>query len=91
MILTERGTGEDRIYAGAMEGIHGDGFIAAVVVCGQRPTGCSSRGAFRDGALACGHRWRASESALAFALGNGQEAADRAQGVERDLFLQKVA
>ena len=91
MILTERNTGEYRIYAGAMEGIHDDGFIAAVVVCVHRPASCPPREVFRDEALACGHRWRTSESALAFALGKGQEAVAQARDVDRDVFLQKAA
>lgn len=90
MILTERDDGAYRIYAGAMEGTRGDGFIAAAVVV---YTPCapsrSAREAFRNEALACGHRWQTPESALAYALAKGQEAADRARDIDRKLFFRK--
>ena len=91
MILTERNTGECRIYAGAMEGTHGDGFIAAVVVCLLPAAGRPAREIHRDESLACGHRWRTHESAVAYALLKGQEAADRVRGANRSLSLQQAA
>jgi len=77
MILTERSDGEYRIYAGAMEATQGDGYIAAVVVNLTRTDDHAAREAFRDEALACGHRWVSCEAALAYAMGKGQQAVQR--------------
>jgi hypothetical protein len=73
MTLDERDEGDYRIYAGALEGVHGDGYIAAVVVSRVRNTDRAPREAFRDEALACGHRWARPEEALSYAIGKGRE------------------
>ena len=72
MQLDERDEGEYRIYAGAMESKIGDGYIAAVVVSKIR--GISRpREAYRDDALACGHRWESAKAALSYAFGKARE------------------
>ena len=73
MTLDERDEGDYRIYAGALEGAQGDGYIAAVVVSRVRNTDRAPREAFRDEALACGHRWARPEEALSYAIGKGRE------------------
>ena len=73
MQLDERDEGDYRIYAGALEAIQGDGYIAAVVVSRVRNTGRAPREAYRDDALACGHRWANAQDALSYALGKGRE------------------
>ena len=73
MTLDERDEGDYRIYAGALEGVQGDGYIAAVVVSRVRNTDRAPREAFRDEALACGHRWARPEDALSYAIGKGRE------------------
>jgi len=73
MTLDERDEGDYRIYAGALEGTQGDGYIAAVVVSRIRNTDRAPREAFRDEALACGHRWARPEEALSYALCKGRE------------------
>jgi hypothetical protein len=73
MQLDERDEGEYRIYAGAMESAIGDGYIAAVVVTRVRGIERVPREAFRDDALACGHRWAHPEQAVSYALGKGRE------------------
>jgi hypothetical protein len=72
MKLDERDEGEYRIYAGALESKLGDGYIAAVVVSRVRGERCP-REAYRDDALACGHRWELPEQALSYAMGKGRE------------------
>jgi hypothetical protein len=67
MQLDQRDEGEYRIYAGAIESTIGDGYIAAVVVTRGR------REAYRDDALACGHRWERPEQAMSYAFGKGRE------------------
>jgi len=72
MNLAERDEGEFKIYAGALEGHQGDGYIAAVVV--NRVRGLAvPREIFRDVSLACGHRWAKAEDALSYAIGKGRE------------------
>ncbi len=73
MFLDERDEGEYRIYAGALESRIGDGYIAAVVVNRVRGVDRGPREAWRDDALACGHRWERAEQALSYALGKGRE------------------
>ena len=54
--------GEYRIFAGALDAPHGQGYIAAVVV--NRVLGdhhSHQREAWRDDSLACGHRWTSPE------------------------------
>lgn len=72
MQLDERDEGDYRIYAGALEGKQGDGYIAAVVVNKVRGTD-TPREAYRDELLACGHRWQTAEAALWYAIGKGRE------------------
>jgi len=72
MQLDQRDEGEYRIYAGAMESKLGDGYIAAVVVAKVRGVP-REREAYRDDALACGHRWESAKAALSYALGKGRE------------------
>jgi hypothetical protein len=70
--LDERDEGDYRIYAGALEGKQGDGYIAAVVV--NKVRGIETpREAYRDELLACGHRWQTPEAALWYAMGKGRE------------------
>jgi hypothetical protein len=72
MQLDQRDEGEYRIYAGAMESKLGDGYIAALVVSKRRGNG-REREAYRDEALACGHRWESPQAALSYAFGKGRE------------------
>ncbi|HEX6704591.1 MAG TPA: hypothetical protein VF169_07510 [Albitalea sp.] len=72
MQLDERDEGEYRIYAGALESSIGDGYIAAVVVHKVRGTERGPREAFRDDALACGHRWARPDQALSYAMDKGR-------------------
>lgn len=73
MQLYERDEGDYRIYAGALEAVQGDGYIAALVVSRVRNAGRGPCEAFRDDALACGHRWAKPEEALSYAIGKGRE------------------
>ena len=73
MQLDERDEGDFRIYGGALESSIGDGYIAAVVVSRVRNTDRAPREAYRDDALACGHRWATPEEALSYAMGKGKE------------------
>ncbi len=73
MTLDEQDEGDYRIYGGALEGLRGDGYIAALVVNQIRNTGRPPREVFRDDALACGHRWPSPEGALSYAMGKGRE------------------
>jgi hypothetical protein len=70
MHFQETVEGEWRIYAGALESPLGDGYTAAAAV---QHSG-SPREAWRDDALACGHRWPSAEEALRYALGKAREA-----------------
>ena len=73
MQFDEREVGDYRIYAGALEGPMGDGYIAALIV--QRVHGVPApREALRDESLACGHRWASPADALAYAMSKAQEA-----------------
>jgi len=66
--------GPYRIYVGALESPIGDGYTAALVVRheGAAP-GPGARDAFRDDALACGHRWATADDALSYALRKGRQ------------------
>ncbi len=77
MIFDERTEGDYRIYAGALEAPGGQGYIAAVVVSRVRGTASVPREAFRDDALACGHRWGSSAEALSYALNKAREVIQR--------------
>jgi hypothetical protein len=69
-----RNEGDYRIYAGALEGPRGDGYIAALVVQRVQGVAGAPREALRDESLACGHRWESPDAALAYAVSKGQEA-----------------
>jgi len=73
MRFEERAEGEYRIYAGALEAISGDGYIAAVVVNRNRGQSQGSREAYRDEKLAGGHRWETADAALLYAIARGRE------------------
>jgi hypothetical protein len=66
MQFDERKIGDYRVYAGALEGPRGDGYIAALIV--QREQAGASREILRDESLACGHRWVSADAALAYAM-----------------------
>ena len=73
MHFDERNIGDYRVYAGALEGPQGDGYIAALIV--QRVQGVPTpREALRDESLACGHRWQSADAALAYAISKAQDA-----------------
>ena len=74
MHFDERNVGDYRIFAGALEGPKGDGYIAAMIV--QRVKGVPGvpREVMRDESLACGHRWESPDDALAYAISKAQEA-----------------
>lgn len=71
MHFEESRFGDYRIFAGALEGPLGDGYIGALIV--QRVQGGSMREILRDESLACGHRWGSAEAALAYAMGKARE------------------
>ena len=73
MILGERDEGDYRIYGGAIEAVQGGGYIAALVVVRVRHAGSGAREAFRDEAVAGGHRWATADEALRYAIGKGRE------------------
>ncbi|CAN7219823.1 hypothetical protein [Rhizobacter sp. LjRoot28] len=73
MHFDERMEGDYRIYAGALEGPSGDGYIAAVVVSRVSGTDSPPREAYRDESIACGHRWPSPEAALRQALSRARE------------------
>ena len=86
MKFDERLDGDYRIYAGALDVLRGDGYIAAVVVsctCSPHTKGLE---VFRDESLACGHRWPTADEALMFALCKAREWIGQQQ-----LILQKLA
>ncbi|MES1162508.1 MAG: hypothetical protein ABUL50_05560 [Rhizobacter sp.] len=74
MHFDERDIGDYRVFAGALEGPMGDGYIAALIV--QRVQGVSGapREALRDESLACGHRWASPADALAYAMNKATDA-----------------
>lgn len=69
MYFDERKIGDYRVFAGALEGPQGDGYIAALVV--QRKEGHMLHEVLRDEGLACNHRWRSAAEALAYAMSKG--------------------
>jgi hypothetical protein len=75
MIFDEYNFGNYRIFAGAIEGPFGDGFIGAVVVDRVGDQRHSPDPIFQDEALCCGHRWQTGEEALKFAMRKGMEKA----------------
>lgn len=72
MHFDERKIGDYRVFAGALEGPQGDGYIAALIV--QCELGGSPREILRDESLACGHRWPSADAALAYAMSKAQDA-----------------
>lgn len=75
MHFMERDEGEYRIYAGAIETLRGEGYLAALVVQRLRD-GMAAEEVFRDEALCAGYGWPTADAALAFAM-------RKAQGVTR--------
>ncbi len=73
MHFDERNEGDYRIFAGALEALQGDGYIAAVIVNRWRGKPGTPREAYRDESLACGHRWATADAALSFAMNRGQQ------------------
>ena len=69
-----RNEGDYRIFAGALEGPRGDGYIAALVVQRLQGVPGAPREALRDESLACGHRWASADAALAYAMNKAQDA-----------------
>lgn len=74
MYFDERKIGDYRVYAGALEGPRGDGYIAALVVQREQGVAGRPREILRDDNLACGHRWPSADAALAYAISKAQEA-----------------
>ena len=68
MNFDERIEGDYRIYAGALEGPMGDGYIAAVVVNRIGGAADIAHEIYRDETLACGHRWASADAALLYAV-----------------------
>jgi hypothetical protein len=77
MHFDERNIGDYRVYAGALEGPQGDGYIAAVVVHRVQGVPGAPQEILRDESLACGHRWPSADAALAYAIGKAQDAIRR--------------
>ena len=73
MKFEERVDGDYRIYAGALDVLRGDGYIAAVVVNRTGSQHAKGQEVFRDESLACGHRWSTADEALMFALCKARE------------------
>ena len=74
MHFDERNVGDYRIFAGALEGPQGDGYIAAMIVQRVKGVPGAPREVLRDESVACGHRWASADDALAYAIGKAQEA-----------------
>lgn len=73
MKFEERVEGDYLIYAGALDVLRGDGYIAAVVVHRTSPHHRRGQEVFRDESLACGHRWPSADEALMSALSKARE------------------
>ena len=73
MHFDERNLGDYRIYAGALEGPKGDGYIGMMVVQRMQGAPGTPREAYRDESLACGHRWETPDAALAYAISKAHE------------------
>jgi hypothetical protein len=73
MNFDERIEGDFRIYAGALEGPKGDGYIAAVVVNQIGGAANTPREVYRDETLACGHRWASASAALLYAVNKARQ------------------
>ena len=79
MIFDERSEGDYRIYVGALEAPRGQGWIAALVVNRVHASGGTPREAYRDDALACGHRWVSPDEALSYAMNKARALIEREQ------------
>jgi hypothetical protein len=73
MNFDEKMEGDYRIFAGAVESVQGDGYIAAVVINRVRGDQHTLREAYRDESLACGHRWASPDAALQYAVTKARE------------------
>lgn len=73
MHFDQRDIGDYRIYAGALEAPRGDGYMAAVVVSRVRGTERGPREAYRDTAIAGGHRWLTPNEAINYAFARATE------------------
>lgn len=73
MHFDERCEGGYRIFVGALESRHGDGYTAAVIINRLQAQAGVPYEVFRDENLACGHRWATPDAALSFALNRGQQ------------------
>ncbi|HEX6707842.1 MAG TPA: hypothetical protein VF169_24065 [Albitalea sp.] len=73
MLLNECHEGDYRIWAGALGGELGDGYIAAVVIDRVRGLSAGPREAFRDESLAGGYRWPSPQAAVWYAINKGRE------------------
>ena len=73
MRFAEANEGDYRIYAGAVAARKGEGFVATVVVNRVRGNIDKPRLAFRDEALAGGHRWPSPEAARLYAVAKALE------------------
>jgi hypothetical protein len=73
MHFDELNEGDYRIYAGAIEAPKGTGYMAAVVVNRLHGVPNGPREAWRDSALAGGHRWASPDDALSYAVTRGQD------------------
>jgi hypothetical protein len=73
MRFAESNEGDYRIYAGAVPGRRGSGFIATVVVNRIRGAVDKPRVAYRDDMLAGGHRWPSPEAARLFAAAKARD------------------
>ena len=65
--------GDYRIYAGAVAGQRGEGFVATVIVNRVRGSVDKPREAYRDEMLAGGHRWPSPEAARLYAVAKARE------------------
>ena len=86
MRFDERVEGDYRIYAGALDAPHGEGYIAAVVI--NRVQGMvhgTSPEVWRDDSLAGGLRWASADEALHYALTKGCEVIHRGPAVSAHL------
>lgn len=73
MSFDECHEGEYRIYVGALDAPHGQGFIAALVVSRVGGARTTPREAYRDDSLACGYRWKSADEAISYAMNRARE------------------
>ncbi len=72
MHFDEHVEGTYRIYAGALESMCGDGYVAAVVVKSMNPDH-AGREAYRDVSMSGGHRWSTPTEAMRYAIAKARE------------------